>query len=176
MRRHRPATAQFIQMEADLAPSIPHPLYLCPEHDIKLLTHHSKATELPSLGGVYLSLPFSNPLMAWYILSEHWPDPFSLLGARENCGQSIGLTGYNSITPAPQLVHWAKLDLHIAYRVCYCALESEMLSLLGRIPGLKPERHQHYPYVWGTVAKDDINSGLLPTVVGVASGRNDGRC
>eukprot|EP00116_Pleurobrachia_bachei_P014803 sb/3475065/ len=28
----------------------------------------------------------------YYTLSEHWPDPFS----RENCGQSIGLTGFTS--------------------------------------------------------------------------------
>ena len=35
-----------------LSPSLHQDPY-CPEHDIKLLTHHSKATKLPSLGGVF---------------------------------------------------------------------------------------------------------------------------
>eukprot|EP00116_Pleurobrachia_bachei_P003123 sb/3463385/ len=107
----RPITCVKCHQQTQVCNLDIHTSSICPqrEHDIKLLTHHSKATELPSLGGVSLSLPLSNPLTAWYNLSEHWPDPFSLLGACENCGQSIGLTGYNSITPAPQLVHWAKV-------------------------------------------------------------------
>eukprot|EP00116_Pleurobrachia_bachei_P004270 sb/3464532/ len=74
-----------------------------------------------------------------YMQSEHWPDPFSC----ENCGQSIGLTGYISRTP----IYWG------GWGKGFCPVYRVVRSIelpgpirtryLGHVTGYQPFREQY---------------------------------